>query len=46
VEEGAGRGARVIGEAILDEWRDHPRDEGCADDVTVIVAAVASMVSQ
>jgi serine phosphatase RsbU (regulator of sigma subunit) len=41
IEGLAGRGARVIGEAILDEWRKHPRLEDDFDDVTVMVVALA-----
>jgi hypothetical protein len=40
VGEAAARGARAVGEAILDDWRAYPRDGDYADDVTVIVAAV------
>jgi len=35
-----GRSAREIGQAILDDWRSHPRDRDYSDDVTVIVAVV------
>jgi serine phosphatase RsbU (regulator of sigma subunit) len=37
------RSARRLGEAIVDEWRRHPRDEDWADDVTVVVAMVDSV---
>jgi hypothetical protein len=40
VEQHASRGARAIGEAILDAWRAHPRSSDNADDVTVVVVAV------
>jgi len=35
---GVNRTAREIGEAILDDWRTHPRDRDYSDDTTVIVA--------
>jgi|HubBroStandDraft_6_1064221.scaffolds.fasta_scaffold01011_4 hypothetical protein len=40
IEYNAGRGSKAIGEAILDDWRVHPRDEDYADDVTVVVITV------
>jgi stage II sporulation SpoE-like protein len=40
VEEKATRGAKAIGEAILDDWRAYPRGADDADDVTVLVVAV------
>jgi serine phosphatase RsbU (regulator of sigma subunit) len=40
VEQNASRGARAVGEAILDAWRAHPRPGTYADDVTVVVMAV------
>ena len=40
VEEHAGRGAKAIGEAILDDWRAYPRAADDTDDVTVLVVAV------
>jgi len=40
IAELAGRGARAIGESILDDWQRHPRAEDWADDVTVVVAVV------
>lgn len=36
VEAMAGQSARAIGEAILDDWRAHPREADYADDVTLI----------
>jgi serine phosphatase RsbU (regulator of sigma subunit) len=33
----------VIGEAILDDWKAHLREEDSADDVTVVVVALAPM---
>ena len=32
--------ARAIGEAIVDDWRSHPREEDLADYVSVIVVSV------
>jgi serine phosphatase RsbU (regulator of sigma subunit) len=40
VEAHAKQEARTIGEAILDDWKAHPRQEDFADDVSVIVIAV------
>jgi serine phosphatase RsbU (regulator of sigma subunit) len=40
VEEQAGRTARSMGEAILEDWRSHAREADYVDDVTVVVAAV------
>ena len=37
VEQRAEKSAKVIGETILDDWRDYPRTEQYLDDVTVIV---------
>ena len=42
VELRAREGSRAIGEAILDDWKAHLREEDSADDVTVIVVAVES----
>lgn len=36
IERMAGQSAKAIGEAILDDWRSHPRKADYADDVTVI----------
>ena len=44
IEDRAGRGSKAIGEAILDDWRVHSREEDYADDVTVIVITVKSLV--
>jgi serine phosphatase RsbU (regulator of sigma subunit) len=41
VEQRARAGARAIAEAILDDWRSHPRQSDDADDVTVLVAVLA-----
>jgi serine/threonine protein phosphatase PrpC len=41
IKEHAGRSAMAIGEAILGEWRSHPREEDVADDVTVVVVRVS-----
>jgi serine phosphatase RsbU (regulator of sigma subunit) len=40
IEDNAGRASKAIGEAILDDWRVHPRDEDYADDVTIVVITV------
>jgi hypothetical protein len=40
VEANAMQSARTIGEAVLDGWRAHPREEDCADDVSIIVIGV------
>jgi serine phosphatase RsbU (regulator of sigma subunit) len=40
VEANAMQSARTIGEAVLDDWRAHPREEDCADDVSIIVIGV------
>jgi hypothetical protein len=42
IESLSARGARVIGEAILDDWRNHPRLEDDYDDVAVMVVALAA----
>src|SRR5262249_16874747 len=41
IEEHAGQNTMAIGEAILGEWRSHPRREDLADDVTVVVARMS-----
>jgi serine phosphatase RsbU (regulator of sigma subunit) len=46
VEAHAKQGARTIGEAILDDWKAHPREEDSADDVSVIVIAVGQRGSR
>jgi serine phosphatase RsbU (regulator of sigma subunit) len=33
-------GARAIGEAILDDWKAHPREEDAGDDVSLVVITV------
>ena len=33
-------GARAIGEAILDDWAKHPRQEDAGDDISIIVVTV------
>ena len=38
-QQGA-RSARQIGQSIIDAWRQHPRAEDWADDVSVVVAVV------
>ena len=40
VESSCEMGARAIGQAILDKWRDHPRDEDAGDDVSLVVITV------
>jgi serine phosphatase RsbU (regulator of sigma subunit) len=42
VEARARESAETIGEAILDSWKAHPRDDDAGDDVSVIVIRVAS----
>jgi len=37
VEAHASESAETIGEAILDDWKAHPREEDAGDDVSVIV---------
>jgi len=37
VETNHGKGAKAIGQAILENWRTHPRDEDAGDDVTLAV---------
>lgn len=39
VEEKAELGARQVGEAVLQDWSTH-RDEGCPDDLTIMVIAL------
>jgi serine phosphatase RsbU (regulator of sigma subunit) len=39
VEERAGDSVRDLGEAILNDWRTHPRSHRYADDVSLIIAA-------
>jgi hypothetical protein len=41
VEARAGESARRIGEAILDSWKAHPREDDSADDVSVIAVTVS-----
>jgi len=40
IEKRASGGARAIGQAILDGWRAHPRDDDAGDDVTVVVISL------
>lgn len=40
VERMAGQSAKAIGEAILDDWREYPREADYADDVTVITVRI------
>ncbi|HEX4772660.1 MAG TPA: SpoIIE family protein phosphatase [Bryobacteraceae bacterium] len=40
VKAHAKEGARAVGEAILDAWQAHCRDEDTGDDVTIVVAAI------
>jgi hypothetical protein len=40
----AGHGARTIGEAILNDWRAHPRQADYADDVSLVVAVLRDYV--
>ena len=40
VETHAQEGAKTIGEAIVDNWRIHPRESDWADDVSVIVVSI------
>ena len=40
VKAHAQEGASAIGEAIVDNWRVHPREEDWADDVSVIVISI------
>jgi serine phosphatase RsbU (regulator of sigma subunit) len=40
LEQHAGLGARALGEAILDDWRAHPREGDYADDVTILVVRI------
>jgi Stage II sporulation protein E (SpoIIE) len=40
VESSSEMGARAIGQAILEKWQDHPRDEDAGDDVSVVVISV------
>src|SRR5262249_32452773 len=40
IERLAGRDARTIGEAILEDWRRLPREGELTDDVTVVVATI------
>jgi hypothetical protein len=40
IEGRAAQSAQSIGEAILDSWRAHPREEDYADDVSVVVVGV------
>jgi serine phosphatase RsbU (regulator of sigma subunit) len=42
VEKNAHQGAKAIGQAILDDWRVHPREGDYADDVTVLVVKACS----
>ena len=42
VEKLAGQSAKAIGEAILDAWRSHPREQDYADDVTVITIVIGN----
>ncbi len=42
IESQARENAETIGEAILDSWKAHPRDEDAGDDVSVIVISVPS----
>jgi hypothetical protein len=42
LEAHAKEGARTIGEAILDDWRAHPRGEDAGDDVSIVVVSVFS----
>ena len=42
VEARAREGAKVIGEAILDSWKGHLREEDAGDDVSVIVVKLLS----
>ena len=41
VESSCEMGARAIGQAILDNWRDHPRDEDAGDDVSIVIITVS-----
>jgi Stage II sporulation protein E (SpoIIE)/NACHT domain len=40
VEAKHAEGARAIGEAILDDWKAHPREEDAVDDVSLVVITV------
>jgi len=40
VEAHAMESARSIGEAVLDSWRAHPREEDAGDDASIIVAKI------
>jgi serine phosphatase RsbU (regulator of sigma subunit) len=42
VEGHAGQAAKAIGEAILDHWRAHPREDNYPDDVTLLVVKVGA----
>jgi hypothetical protein len=42
IEARACEGARAIGEAVLDSWKAHPRDEDSADDVSILVVSVVA----
>lgn len=42
VEVRARESAATIGEAILDSWKAHPREDDAGDDVSVVVIRVAS----
>lgn len=42
LEVGSEWSARDIGQAVLDDWRAHPREEDCGDDVSIIVAKITA----
>jgi serine phosphatase RsbU (regulator of sigma subunit) len=41
IEARAAESAETIGEAILDSWKAHPREDDAGDDVSVVVVRVS-----